>query len=173
MPLEIVNYVNTYGYLAIFVMVFLQETGFPVPVPNELLLLFSGYLTFKGILFLPFVILTVFAADLIGTNILYFIFLKSGSVIIDKKPKWFPISDTLIKKLREKISVGGSVTIFIFRLTPFTRGYASVISGLLQIKPGIFLPIAIYSAAIWASVYIFLGHFLAPSWNLVIKNLIG
>lgn len=172
MPEEIVNYVTSYGYCAIFVMVFLQETGIPVPFPNELLLMFSGYLTYKGFLYLPLVILTAFSADFIGTNILYFLFYKSGSIIIAKKPKWFHLSDRIIENLKKKISYGGQVTIYIFRLTPFTRGYASVISGLLQVKPKVFLPIAIYSAITWASVYVLLGHFLGPSWNFVIKNIL-
>jgi membrane protein DedA with SNARE-associated domain len=169
----IVYYVTSYGYCAIFVMVFLQEIGVPVPFPNELLLMFSGYLTFKGFLYMPFVVFTAISADFIGTNILYFLFYKTGSVIIDKKPKWFPLSDKVLENLRRKISLGGQLTIYIFRLTPFTRGYASVISGLLQIKPKIFLPIAIYSAVTWATVYILLGHFLGPSLNFVIKNLLG
>ncbi len=48
MPEDVVYYVTRYGYLAIFILVFLQEIGMPNPFPNELLLIFSGYLTFKG-----------------------------------------------------------------------------------------------------------------------------
>jgi membrane protein DedA with SNARE-associated domain len=41
-------YILKYGYMAIFSLVFLQEIGVPNPVPNELVLLFSGYLTSIG-----------------------------------------------------------------------------------------------------------------------------
>jgi membrane protein DedA with SNARE-associated domain len=170
MPEEIVYQISKNGYYAIFLMVFLQETGMPVPFPNELLLMFSGYLTYTGVLYLPFVFIAAFTADFLGTNVLYFLFYKSGSIILAKKPKWFPISIKMLENIKEKISTGGKVTIFIFRLTPFTRGYASVISGLLQVKPGVFLPIAVYSATVWALVYILAGHFIGPSWNLVISN---
>lgn len=76
MPEEVVNFIIGYGYLAIFILVFLQEIGMPNPVPNELLLIFSGYLSFKGFLFFPVTLLTVITADFIGTNILYFLFLR-------------------------------------------------------------------------------------------------
>ena len=56
MPPEIILYISKYGYLAIFVVTFLQETGVPNPVPNELVLMFSGYLVFTGILHLPLVL---------------------------------------------------------------------------------------------------------------------
>ncbi len=171
MPEEVVYYVTRYGYLAIFIMVFLQEIGMPNPVPNELLLIFSGYLSFKGLLYLPSVILTAIIADFIGTNILYFLFYSTGTLIMQKKPNWIPLSARMIKRLSTKISKGGQLSIFIFRLTPFTRGYTSVITGLLQIKPKVFLPIALISAISWATVYVVIGHFIGPSWNLFTKNI--
>jgi membrane protein DedA with SNARE-associated domain len=162
---EIIQYVTHYGYLAIFILIFLQEIGMPNPFPNELLLMFSGYLSFKGLLFLPFVIATAFLADFLGTNLLYFIFYTTGTFILKRKPKWFPLSESVIGRLTKKISNGGQLSIFIFRLTPFTRGYASLITGLLQVKPKIFLPIAIFSAITWSSVYVVIGNLIGPSWD--------
>jgi membrane protein DedA with SNARE-associated domain len=166
MPEELIQYVTHYGYLAIFILVFLQEIGMPNPFPNELLLMLSGYLSFKGLLFLPFVIITAFLADFLGTILLYYIFYTTGTIILKKKPKWFPLSESVIGRLTKKISNGGQLSIFIFRLTPFTRGYASVITGLLQVKPKIFLPIATISAITWASAYVVVGNLIGPSWDI-------
>lgn len=171
MPEEVVYYVTRYGYLAIFILVFLQETGMPNPFPNELLLMFSGYLSFKGLLYLPFILLTVISADFIGTILLYFIFYNAGTLIIKKKPKWFPLSTRMIEKLTTRISKGGQLSIYIFRLTPFTRGYTSVITGLLHVKPKIFLPLALISAITWATIYVVIGHLIGPSWHLVTRNI--
>jgi len=166
MPEEVVYYVIRSGYIAIFVLIFLQEIGMPNPFPNELILIFSGYLSFKGLLFLPFVILTAISADFIGTNILYFLFFYTGTFILKRKPRWFPLSDRIIERLTTKISTGGLLSIFIFRVTPFTRGYASVITGLLRIRPKVFLPVAFISATTWASVYVVIGHLIGPSWEM-------
>jgi membrane protein DedA with SNARE-associated domain len=171
MPEEVVYYVTQYGYLAIFTLVFLQETGMPNPFPNELLLVFSGYLSFKGLLYLPYVILTAVSADFIGTNILYFLFYFAGTFIMQKKPKWLLFSDSLVDRLSGKISKGGQWNIYFFRLTPFTRGYTSVITGLLQIKPEVFLPVAFLSGLSWAAIYVVIGYYLGPSWNLFAGNL--
>jgi membrane protein DedA with SNARE-associated domain len=143
----------------------------PNPFPNELLLIFTGYLTFKGLLFLPFVILTAISADFLGTNILYFLFFNAGTYIIQKKPSWFPLSARMLDQLTIKITEGGKFSIFLFRLTPFTRGYTSVITGLLRVKPKVFLPIAISSGMIWASVYVIIGRLIGPSWNKFSENL--
>ena len=171
MPEEVVYFITRYGYVAIFILVFLQEIGMPNPIPNELVLMFSGYLSFKGLLYLPSVILTVISADFIGTNILYVIFYNTGTYIMLRKPKWVPLSATTIDRLTRKISEGGQLSIFIFRVTPFTRGYTSVITGLLHIKPRIFLPIALISATTWATIYVLIGYIIGPSWNLFTKNI--
>lgn len=171
MPEEVVSYVISYGYLAIFIMVFLQEIGMPNPFPNEILLMFAGYLSFKGLLFLPFVVLTAISADFLGTNILYFLFYNAGTFILQRKPKWIPLSGRMIDRLTARISHGGRLTIFIFRITPFTRGYASVITGLLRERPDIFLPIAFISAGIWSMTYVIAGNLIGPSWNLFTQNI--
>jgi membrane protein DedA with SNARE-associated domain len=171
MPEEVVYYITGYGYLAIFILVFIQEIGMPNPFPNELLLIFAGYLSFKGFLFFPFALLTVVSADFIGTNILYFLFFKAGSYIIRKKPKWIPLSLGTIDRLTTKLSKGGRLNMFIFRLTPFTRGYTSVIAGLLHVKPNIFLPIALFSATTWAGVYVLTGYLIGPYWDLLIQHI--
>jgi membrane protein DedA with SNARE-associated domain len=170
-PEEVVIFITRYGYMAIFILVFLQEIGVPNPVPNELVLLFSGYLSFKGLLYLPLIILTAVVADFIGTNILYIIFYHAGTYIMRKKPKWIPLSASMLERLSRKISEGGLFNIYIFRVTPFTRGYTSVITGLLRIKPGIFLPIALISASTWATIYVVIGYIIGPSWKMFSKNI--
>jgi membrane protein DedA with SNARE-associated domain len=171
MPEEVVNYIIQYGYLAIFVLVFLQELGIPSPIPSELILLFSGYLSFKGILSLPLVILIAISSVITGTLIIYTIFYTSGAFLIRKKPKWFPVSDKMIKRLTEKISTGGHLSIYALRMVSITRGYSSVIVGLLRIKPRIFFPIALISGSLWVAVYVILGYILGPYWDIVIKNI--
>jgi len=171
MPEEVVYYITRYGYLAIFIILFLQEVGVPNPVPVELLLIFTGYLSFKGLLYLPFVIITAITADFIGANILYFIFYVSGTFLIKNKPRWIPISEKKITRFTEKINNGGWLSIFLFRLISLTRGYTSVVTGLLRIKPRIYLPIVIISAFTWTMVYALLGFILGPSWNNIVKNI--
>lgn len=165
MPPEVVAYITNYGYVAIFLLVFSQEIGIPNPIPNELVIMFSGYLIYMGMLALPLVILTATTADFIGTTILYIVFYFLGAYILKHKPRWLPISEKAISKLSLRISKGGQWSIYLGRLTPFIRGYTSVITGLLQIKPKTFLPIAIISAATWSSVYVIAGKMLGPYWS--------
>lgn len=165
MPTEVMAEISKYGYWAIFLLVFLQETGIPSPFPNELLLLFCGYLTFTGALTFQSVILSAVAADFTGTNILYAGFYFFGNYILKHKPRWVPVSQAAIYQLEQRISSGGKKMVFIARITPLIRGYASVACGLIQLKPKIFLPIALISGITWSLLFVLMGRLIAPYWN--------
>jgi membrane protein DedA with SNARE-associated domain len=170
MPSEVVYYIRQYGYLAIFILIFLQDVGFPNPIPNELVLLFSGYLIYSGIFKFYIVIFVALLADFIGTNILYFIFKKFGNQFLKHKVRWIPVSQSRIESFSRSLFEEGLLGIFICRLTPFVRGYTTVIAGLLQLRISYFLPIALLSATVWASAYILTGWLLGPWWKQIESN---
>src|SRR5271157_2993995 len=101
---EVVFYITRYGYIAIFLLVLLQELGVPNPVTNEFVLLFSGYLAFSGVLNLWLVFLTAVSADCIGTTILYAVFYLFRESIMAHRPRWFPISPAHIDRVARTIS---------------------------------------------------------------------
>lgn len=171
MPHEFIQYINQYGYLAIFVLILIQEVGIPTPLPNEVLMLFSGYLAYSGTLNLYLVLLTIITADFLGASILYSTFYFFGPYIISHKPKWFPLSSKTINKLSGRVANGGLWSIFLGRITPFIRGYISVIVGLLHIKPKSYVPISLITACMVTCTYVLIGHFLGPYWEQVAAKL--
>ncbi len=165
MPPELALYITRYGYVAIFSLVFLQEIGIPNPVPNELILLFAGYLASIHVLSLPLVFVTVVMADFIGTSLLYAFFYLFGDYVMDHKPKWLPISKEKIMKLSDKISKREQWGIYVGRLIPYLRGYTSVAAGLLKIRPRVFLTAVIVSAITWSGSYALVGQFMGKYWQ--------
>jgi 1,2-diacylglycerol-3-alpha-glucose alpha-1,2-galactosyltransferase len=171
MPPQIVQYVSAYSYLALFLLIYLQEIGVPIPLPNELLMLFAGYLSFKGILFFPLVLLTIISADFTGTMTLYLLFYFFGNYLMAHKPKWIPLSRATLDRLEVKVTKGGWLTVFLFRITPFIRGYTSVACGLLRLKPKWFVPIACISSVLVCTTYVTLGEIFGPYGNVVAVKL--
>jgi membrane protein DedA with SNARE-associated domain len=164
---ELALHITRYGYLAIFLLVLLQELGVPNPVTNEFVLMFSGYLAFSGVLNLWLTILTAVSADCIGTTVLYAAFYWRGKSIMARRPGWFPISPAHIERIAKTISERKQWGIYGARLIPFLRGYASVAAGLLCIKPVIFIPAVVVSAITWSGGYVIAGRLLGPYWEQV------
>lgn len=170
MPSETVAFISRYGYLAIFTLVFLQEVGVPNPIPNELVLMFSGYLTFSGILRFPLVILATISGDFTGTGILYVVFYFFGTYILKLPWSWLRGPQRAILRFKRRIGAKGAWAIFVGRLTPFLRGYTSVVAGLIQMKPKAFLPLAVLSGLTWSLAYVSAGLLLGPYWGRVTGN---
>ncbi|MTK53375.1 VTT domain-containing protein [Paludibacter sp.] len=171
MPDDLVFYISQYGYLALFFFIFLQEIGAPTPLPNELILIFSGYLAFTGILKLLPLILTVAGADLLAAVTLYVIFNLFGTFLLSAKSRWIPISQQSIHKQSQKIARLGFKGIVIGRLSPFIRGYVAVICGLLHINPKRYGITILATSVIWSSFYIATGYLLGPYWKNIDTHL--
>ena len=168
---DLIFYVSHYGYIAIFLLILFQETGLPNPIPNELTLIFSGYLAFTGTLNMGLIILAAWGGDLLAATILYSVFYLFGNFILYKKNNWLPISRQTIAKQIEKNKERGHISIIIGRLTPFIRGYIAVICGLLHIRIQKYGIIVFFTSALWSSFYIVSGYFLGPYWDFVIKHI--
>jgi len=153
--------------------VFLQELGVPNPVTNEFVLLLAGYLAFEGVLNLWAAILTAVAADCLGTIVLYVIFYRAGGYFMAHRPKWFPIRPDHVERLASTISKRRLWGIYVGRLIPFLRGYASVAAGLVSIRPQVFIPAVVISAITWSGGYVVAGRLLGPYWEQVAKRIGG
>ncbi len=160
------QFVNDYGYWAVFILVFLQEIGVPNPVPNELVLLFAGALTSIGGLNFWLTLFIAIVADVIGTTLLFSIFYFFEHFIMERLPKWLPINEKL-DRFKEMILRKGRWGIFVGRLTPYLRGYVSVAAGVLNLPYKVFVPTVLVSAALWSGGYVILGHFLGRQWQKV------
>jgi len=62
--------------------------------------------------------------------------------------------------------------VFLGRITPFIRGYVSVISGLLQIKPKLYLPLVMITAILVSCTYVLTGRLLGPYWTQVAAEIV-
>ncbi len=156
---ELIAYLIKYGYLTIFILVFSQEIGLPNPIPNELFLIYMGYLCAIGTFTFSAVVFTAFCADFLGTNLLFFTFLRFGNFILNHKPRWLPISEAGIAKATHRIEKGGLWAFFLGRITPFIRGYTSVAAGFMHISPKKFIPIVLFSAFTWSLACVTFGWF--------------
>ena len=162
-PPELSIYIIKYGYLAVFGLIFVQELGVPNPVPNEVILLFAGYLASIKILSFPLILAAGISADFIGTTILYAVFYFFGDQIIKHAPSWLPVQK--IESIKQKVHKRGGWGVFLGRLLPYLRGYASVAAGLLKIPPKKFLTSVIISAIIWSGGYVTVGRLLGKQWD--------
>lgn len=155
----LVSYFVVYGYLAVFAVVLLQELGMP-GLPNELVLLYFGYLSRQAGLSFSLVIALVVVADMLGSVILYVLFYYGRAWLIQIKPGWVKLPEKKISSLKQKMASGRGRPIFIAKLTPFVRSYIPVVAGLLQVEPALYGRIIVVTAMIWSGGWVTAGWLL-------------
>lgn len=174
-----IQFIANYGYFAMFGIIILQELGVPIPMFNEVFLMFFGYLAFTRVANLPLVILITFAASFLGAWILYGLFYT----IMQRFLSWLPTTwlgkklpfigrgvenfEGLIEGLAVKVSKRGAFWgIFIGRNTPFGRGYVCIAAGLMKVKPRTYLEATLISDILWNAFWVSLGFILGPNWEM-------
>src|SRR6266446_5570311 len=118
------------------------------------------------------VLITVIAADTLGTSLLYIMFYYFGQRVLQKWPGF--ISTSKFAYLTTRVANQNHWSIYLGRHIPFIRGYTSVAAGLLHIPPRIFLPAVLLSALTWSGGYVIAGRLLGSKYiNAVSKLEIG
>lgn len=161
-----IDLINQHGYLALFCFVFLQEIGAPNPIPNEFVLIGSGYLIHNGYFSFLGVFTTIVLGDISASLLLYTLFYFFGYWAVNSKPRWIPIPTQTILKLSRKINKGGLLFVFLGRLAPFIRGYVAVISGLTRLNFKKYTMIICTTTSIWGLFYLTIGYFISPYWQI-------
>src|SRR5256886_4861621 len=92
----VVQWVTDYGYFGIFFLLIFGIIG--LPVPDEWLLVISGYLAFKNVLgFIPVVAVGVLGSAG-GLTMSYLIGRKSSGFMIRRYGHWFSIDDEKVQR---------------------------------------------------------------------------
>ena len=97
MPHWIIDIFARYGYAALFIGVFLESLG--IPVPGETVLLAAGFFCKQGTLRLGFVIPCAIVAAIFGDNFGYLIGRKGGRSFVERRGKYIGLSPQRLAKV--------------------------------------------------------------------------
>ena len=168
----IINIMNNYGYLGVFLLI-LIENIFP-PIPSELILLFGGFMTTYTKLNIIGMIISSTLGSLIGALLLY----KIGTIFSKEKLKIL-ISGKLGRVLKLKNSDidnankwftnEGKKTVFLGRFIPLIRSIISIPAGINKMNISKFITYTLLGSALWNLVLIILGHRVGRNWKVILK----
>ena len=148
--------VEEFSYLGLFAILFIEEGGVPLPVPGDIFIATVSALP-KTNYFL--IVLTVTAATLIGSTILFTVAQKFGHPLIVKFGPKVKITPQKIKKIEKWFGKYGGWAIVIGRLIPGLRIVTPVVAGLFGVSYKTFWLYTAIAAFIWANIYYVLGRF--------------
>lgn len=161
----VVNIAREFGYLGIFVMMFLESTFFPFP--SEVAMIPAGYLAVKGEMNLTLAILVGTAGSLLGALFNYFLARKYGRKGVLKFGKYFFFTEEKLQRMETFFVKHGSFSTFVARLIPGVRQLVSLPAGLSRMPLDKFALHTTLGAGLWVSVLALLGYFIGGNEALL------
>ena len=161
-------FITHYGYLAIFVLLMVGIFG--IPLPDEFLVAFIGYLIFlKELQFWP-AAFAVIAGTLVGISVNYLV----GRTIGARLGKWlayfFPNKLEKIKHVADCVDRSGGIILFAAYFLPGVRHWATIGAGIVKLPPASAVLFAFPAAILWSLAFIFLGYHLGREGACISRN---
>lgn len=160
----------TSGLLAVFVILLLKETGVPIPVPGDLVMLLAGIRAAEGRLDLWQVLLAVLAAGLIGASIQFVLVRGPGRSFIYRFGKYAGLPPKRLDRAAGTLHARGARSVAIARVTPGLRAAVPIAAGLAGLPYRTFLVGMIGGSLIWVLFHTLLGFFAGPIVLTTIQN---
>lgn len=153
----------------LFLVIFLEELGVPLPAPGDAAIAYAGYLTTTGAIPLPQAYLAVISGAVLGSACNLTITRKYGRPFIRRYGRYIGLTQAKLDRAERTFRRWGPWTIIIGRHIPGMRIVISALSGILNVPYRVFIPCVMVSATVWAAIFLELGRRLGPR----VRELLG
>lgn len=159
------HFLATYGYLAIFVLMFVEEAGLPLPLPNEVALMYAGYLASQGKLDANLAGLAATLGAAGGSSLLYLLARRGGRPLLRRYGRFLHLNERKLDNAERWVARFGLLSVPIARLTPGLRIYTTVIAGVLRVPLKVVFAAVVGASLVWSFFWIHLGRLLGDNWE--------
>ena len=164
---DITYLLTTYGYLGIFIVIFL-ESGILFALPGDSLLFTAGLFVAVLGLKLPILILIIFLATFLGGVCGYEI-----GTYLEKLRKFsffrLILKEEYINKTHQFFTKYGRSAIIFSRFVPIIRTFTPIVAGIARVPYKFYIKYSLISSIAWATTMTLIGYFLGRMFP-IIKN---
>jgi membrane protein DedA with SNARE-associated domain len=150
-----------YGVWAVFVFVFLENAG--LPIPGESALLIAGFFAHRGALRLSSAIFVATAASILGSLLGYQIGLWGGKAFVERHHRKMLLSTSGYSKIRNLFLRYAGATIFFSRFVDGLRVVFGLLAGAWRMPFRRFILFSSAGAIFWAVVIGSVGYWVGSS----------
>src|SRR5215813_15120141 len=165
MEQQLFAWISQYGYPAIFCLLVLGIVG--LPVPDETLMTFTGYLIYKGHLHPAWAFTAAFSGSVCGITLSYILGRTFGLALIHRYGRYVRIREEHVEKAHAWFRHAGHWSLTFGYYIPGVRHFTAYAAGMSDLEAPVFCLFAYMGAALWSASFIALGYFLGERWKSV------
>jgi membrane protein DedA with SNARE-associated domain len=153
------------GYWGIFVAMFVESMG--IPLPSEVTMPYGGYLVSLGKLGFWPVVIAGTIGNILGSLVFYIIGATGGRVFLKKFGKYILFNEKHLDTADRWFARYGEATVFFGRLLPVVRTYISLPAGISRMPLGKFLFYSTIGVIPWCWLFTYIGIKLGQNWEKI------
>jgi membrane protein DedA with SNARE-associated domain len=157
------GWLSHYGYPALFVLLMLGIVG--LPVPDETLLTFCGYLIWKNTMHPAAAFLTAFAGSATGITVSYLLGRSYGHRVIYGYGRYIGLTPERLARVHAWFDRAGPWLLAIGYFIPGVRHFTAVVAGTTELRWRTFALFAYSGAAVWVALFLTAGYFVGENWQ--------
>ena len=154
---ELIQLIGNHNYLALFLLILVEEAGCPLPLPGESLIIYAGSRIARHEMSVARVFGAVVPASAIGCTILYFLARTGGRALIRRVGGRVHLDEAKLDKMEAVAKRFGPAAVLIGRLTPGIRVPTDIAAGIFRIKFAYYLPFALLATCIRLAFFLYVG----------------
>jgi membrane protein DedA with SNARE-associated domain len=159
------DWVSLHGSAAIFVLLMLGIVG--LPVPDETLLVFCGYLISSGRLRPLAAFFSALAGSWCGISLSYLIGRTFGLGVVHRFGRFLHITDARLAKVHFWFHRAGHWALFVGYYIAGVRHLTAIVAGTSRLEFPSFIAYAWSGGLVWVSTFLTLGYFLGENWRQI------
>jgi membrane protein DedA with SNARE-associated domain len=159
------QWVSTYGYGALFVLLMLGIVG--LPIPDETLLVFCGYLISRGTLNPAWTLITALLGSWCGISLSYWIGRTLGLGVVHRFGRFLHVDQERLDRVHRWFEHSGHWALFGGYYIAGVRHLTAIIAGASKLGFGTFILFAWSGGVCWAAAFLTLGYFIGEDWRRI------
>lgn len=153
----------SYGLIAFFVVLLAKESGIPVPVPSDLLMIAAGVQAATGAIGLGELALAVAVAIAVGQSLQFLAVRGAGRRLVERVGPRVGLDAVRLEAIAAKLRAGGPMSIFVGLNLPGARAGVIAAAGLAGFSYASFAPAAIAGTGVFHAWHVALGFLVGPA----------
>ncbi|MCL4548848.1 MAG: DedA family protein [Bacteroidetes bacterium] len=160
--------IEQYGYFGLFTSMALGIIG--LPIPDETILTFAGYLVSQNDLQLIPTIISSFFGSISGISISFFLGRTLGIRFLYKRGHFFHITESRLIKTKKWLEGYGSWVFLFGYFIPGIRHLTAIVAGSTKTNYSKFAFFAYSGGFLWSLTFVLLGYSVGKKWMVIIEQ---
>ncbi|HEX2186021.1 MAG TPA: DedA family protein, partial [Chloroflexota bacterium] len=149
--------------LILFLVIFCEESGVPMPIPADVLMAMAGHRVAQGHMSVLEAFLIGQSATLLGSSILYWVARRAGRPLLFRYSRWLRLHPERLAQVEQQLVRRGALAVILGRLTPGLRIVTPLACGVFRVPYGVFVPAMAAGSSLYIAFFLALGLWGGPA----------